>query len=268
MSATDVQALLGELSQWAGTRGGASGTYSYGPDSEHQADLWLPDGAGPHPVAVLLHGGFWRARFTRAIMAALATDLSDRGWAVWNLEYRRVGSGGGAATTPADVRRAIEFLADLEQPLDVHRLLVIGHSAGGQLALCAASAPGVARIVSLAGVCDLVSAADQGIGDNAAVQFIGATPAQRPDEYALADPLQRLPTGVDVLLVHGDADDRVPLQLSRDYATAARAAGDSCELLELPGVDHFAVIDPRSDAWSTIADRLPPARTMTDVALR
>ncbi len=256
MPATDVQALLAELSQWGADRGAVARTYSYGPAPEHEADLRLPAGGGPHPVAVLLHGGFWRARFTRAIMAALATDLTDRGWATWNVEYRRVGSGGGASATLDDVRRAIEFVGDLDQPLDLARLVVIGHSAGGQLALCAASSPSVAQVVSLAGVCDLVAAAHQAIGDNAAVEFIGATPAQRPGDYALADPRQRLPTGVDVLLVHGDADDRVPVQLSRDYAAAARAAGDTVSLLELPEVDHFALIDPRSTVWPTIAARL------------
>jgi acetyl esterase/lipase len=258
--ATDVQALLAELSQWGVDRGATPQTYSYGPAPEHEADLRLPAGAGPHPVAVLLHGGFWRARYTRAIMAALATDLTARGWATWNVEYRRVGSGGGAAATLDDVRRSIELLGHLDQPLGLARVVLIGHSAGGQLALCAASFAPVARVVSLAGVCDLVAAANQGIGDNATVEFIGATPAQQPRDYALADPRQRLPTGVDVLLVHGDADDRVPVQLSRDYAAAARAAGDSVELLELPGVDHFALIDPRTSSWSTVAGRLasPP----------
>jgi dipeptidyl aminopeptidase/acylaminoacyl peptidase len=208
---------------------------------------------------VLLHGGFWRAAFTRSSLDALATELTGRGWATWNVEYRRVGSGGGASTTLADVRHAIEHLAQLDQPLGLTRLLLVGHSAGGQLALCSASAGGVASVVSLAGVCDMVSAAEQRIGDNATVEFIGATPAERPDEYALADPLQRLPTGADVLLVHGDADDRVPVQLSRDYDAAATAAGDSCELLELAGADHFSIIDPRSTVWPRIASRLPAA---------
>ena len=257
MAATDAQALLAELQAWAKTRGAVTQTHSYGPRPEHEADLLLPAGDGPHRVAVLLHGGFWRARFKRSLMDALAIDLVQRGWATWNVEYRRGGSGGGASETNDDVRAAIGALAGLGQPLDPSRLLVIGHSAGGQLGLCAASIPAVASVVSLAGVCDLVSAFNDGIGDNAVFEFIGASPAQRPDEYAIADPMQRLPTATEVLLVHGDADDRVPVQLSRDYAVAARAVGDSCELLELPGVDHFAIIDPRSDAWSEIAERLP-----------
>lgn len=280
MAATDVHALLAELEEWAAAQGAVTQTHSYGPGPEHEADLLLPGGVGPdrvapggegphpaaprhegpHPVAVLLHGGFWRAPFKRPIMAALAIDLARRGWATWNVEYRRGGSGGGAVETLNDVGAAIDAIRELDEPLDAEHLLLIGHSAGGQLALCAASDPAVTAVVSLAGVCDLVAAADEAIGNDAAVEFIGARPAQRPDAYAVADPMQRLPTGVDVLLAHGDADDRVPIHLSRDYAAAARAAGDSCELLELPGNDHFAVIDPRSDAWAQIASRLPSRR--------
>jgi acetyl esterase/lipase len=257
VAATDAQALLAELQAWADARGAVTRVHRYGPGPEHEADLLLPAGDRPHSVAMLLHGGFWRAPFKRSIMSALAIDLAGRGWATWNVEYRRGGSGGGESETLDDVRAAIDALANIDATVDATRVLVLGHSAGGQLALCAASLPAVTTVVSLAGVCDLVSAADEGIGDDAVVEFIGATPAQRPDAYALADPMQRLPTGAEVLLAHGDADDRVPVHLSRDYAAAARAAGDSVELLELPGVDHFAVIDPRSSAWSEIARRLP-----------
>lgn len=260
VSATDARARLAELQEWATSQGAVTQTYGYGPGPEHEADLLLPAGDGPHRVAVLLHGGFWRGRFTRSLMHALAVDLSRRGWASWNVEYRRGGSGGGAVETIDDVRAAIDALEDLVargQPLDLARLLVIGHSAGGQLALCAASTSAVSSVVSLAGVCDLVSAFNDGIGDNAVDEFVGASPEQQPEAYAVADPMQRLPTGTEVLLVHGDADDRVPVQLSRQYAVAARAAGDRCELLELAGVDHLAIIDPRSSAWSEVAERLP-----------
>src|SRR5690349_11019596 len=133
-------------------------THAYGPDPEQVADLLLPAGEGPHPVAVLLHGGFWRARFTRSTMAALAVDLADRGWATWNVEYRRVDNGGGVPETLDDVRTAIAKLADLREPLRTAGVVIIGHSAGGQLGLCVADARAVAAVVSLAGVCDLAGA--------------------------------------------------------------------------------------------------------------
>ncbi len=256
LASRDLQGLLAELSDWTAAKGRDPRTHRYGSGPEHAADLWMPDGGGPHRVAVLLHGGFWRAGFTRSTMAALAVDLADRGWASWNVEYRRVGSGGGAAETLDDVRAALEALGSVEAPLDRTRLLVIGHSAGGQLALCVAGMPGVAAVVSLAGVCDLESAARERIGDSAALEFIGGTPEERPEAYALADPLGLLPTGADVLLVHGDVDDRVPVEQSRGYARAAQAAGDRCQLLELADVDHFAVIDPRTQAWVTVAEHL------------
>jgi acetyl esterase/lipase len=194
-------------------------------------------------------------------MAALAADLAARGWATWNVEYRRVGSGGGVPETLHDVHAAIRALplvsAPLELELELERILVIGHSAGGQLGLCAADEPSVAAVVSLAGVCDLGSAAVQQLGEDATLAFMGAMPAERPDAYALADPLGLVPSGVAVLLVHGDADVRVPVSQSRRYAERARAAGDRCELLELAGVDHFALIDPRTPAWASVAARLP-----------
>jgi acetyl esterase/lipase len=251
---TDAKARLAELQQWAATQGRPGLPIAYGDDSEQLAELRLPAGDGPHPVAVLLHGGFWRAAFTRSVMDGLAVDLTGRGWATWNVEYRRVGCGGGVPETLEDVRTAISALAAVDiPPIRPTELLVIGHSAGGQLALCAAALPAVTAVVSLAGVCDLRTAARDAIGDGAAVAFCGGTPLQRPDAYALADPLTQLPSAARVLLVHGDADDRVPIEQSRAYR---RAAGPECELLELPGVDHFDLIDPRSDAWARITERI------------
>jgi dipeptidyl aminopeptidase/acylaminoacyl peptidase len=155
------------------------------------------------------------------------------------------------------VRAAIEALTRIAgAPIATQRVLVIGHSAGGQLGLCVAGMPAVAAVLSLAGVCDLAAAARGRIGEAAALEFMGGTPEEQPEAYAAADPLRLLPTGTASLLVHGDADDRVPIEQSRTYARAARAAGDPCELLELPGVDHFAVIDPRTQAWATIAEQL------------
>jgi acetyl esterase/lipase len=257
----DLQALLGELTDLAAAAGVQPRTHAYGSDPEQVADLLLPATEGPHPVAVLLHGGFWRARFDRSLMAALAVDLADRGWATWNVEYRRVGNGGGVPETLDDVRAAIAAIADLKEPLQDGRVVIVGHSAGGQLGLCVADEPAVTAVVSLAGVCDLASAFADALGESATDAFMGGAPDERPTEYALADPLRHVPAPARVLLIHGDADPRVPVAQSRRYAQAAAAAGDDrCELVELAGVDHFALIDPRTEAWATTAARLETMR--------
>ena len=234
--------------------------------------MWRPAGDGPWPVVALLHGGFWRARRTLELMWPLAADLAGQGLAAWNLEYRRVGQpGGGWPGTCEDVAAGLDHLAGLagRAPLDLDRLVVAGHSAGGHLALWSAAraglppgAPGAAPqvtpwlAVSLAGVCDLHAGAADGIGEDAVAGFLGATPDQDPERYRLASPRARLPLGVRQLLVHGDADSRVPVEQSRAYAAAAAAAGDPVELVELAGVDHMAVIDPASPAWAEVTHRL------------
>jgi acetyl esterase/lipase len=247
---------------------------AYGPGADRFGELWRPGREGPWPVVALLHGGFWRAPRTLELMRPLAADLAGRGFAAWNLEYRRVGQpGGGWPGTLQDVAAGLDHLAGLaaREPLDLDRLVVAGHSAGGHLALWSAArprlptgAPGAGPrvvprlVVSLAGVCDLHAGAAEAIGEGAVAEFLGAAPDQAPDRYRLASPLARLPLGARQLLVHGDADPRVPVSQSRAYAAAAAAAGDPVELVELPGVDHMAVIDPASPAWAEVARRLSP----------
>jgi acetyl esterase/lipase len=244
----------------------------YGPGADRFGELWRPGGAGPWPVVALLHGGFWRAQRTLELLRPLAADLAGRGFAAWNLEFRRVGQpGGGWPGTVEDVAAGLDHLAGLaaREPLDLERLVVAGHSAGGHLALWSAARPGLPAgapgagpqvaprlVMSLAGVCDLHAGAAEGIGEGAVAEFLGATPDQAPGRYRLASPLARLPLGVAQLLVHGDADARVPVAQSRAYAAAAAAAGDPVELVELPGVDHMAVIDPASPAWAEVTRRL------------
>lgn len=245
---------------------------AYGPAADQFGVLEVPEGAGDEsPVAVVLHGGFWRSHRTVDMTAPLAADLAARGFAVWNLEYGRVGGRGGWPTTLTDVAAGIDVLADLAgtRGLGLQRLLVVGHSAGGHLALWSAArrslpagAPGAdprvlpTAVVSLAGVVDLAAAARDDLGDGAAAGFLGGSPEDVPERYELASPAQRLPLGVPQLLVHGDADEHVPIDHSRTYRDAALAAGDDVSLLELPGVDHLAVIDPASAAWAEIAPRL------------
>jgi acetyl esterase/lipase len=233
-------------------------SHRYGSDPDQVAELLLPRGDGPFPVAVLLHGGFWRAPYTRALMDGMAVALADRGWASWNVEYRR-GAGRGL-TALQDVETAIAALPRSGSPLDLERLVLVGHSAGGHLALCAARAAQASLVVSLAGVCDLSTAAAEHLGNDAVCEFIGATPAEAPGESAQLDPIASLPSSARVLLVHGDVDDRVPISQSRRYLEAARGAGDDCELLELPGVDHLVLIDPRTPAFDAWVSRLGDGR--------
>jgi acetyl esterase/lipase len=245
---------------------------AYGPGPEQWGELLLPFGDGrAAPVAVLVHGGFWRARYTLDLMRPLAADLARRGWAAWNLEYRRAGQpGGGWPGTAGDVAAGVDALTGLAEghDLDLDRVVLIGHSAGGQLALWTAGrtdAPvRIRAAVSLAGVTDLVTGADEGIGDGAVGEFLGAMPDEAPVRYAAASPIARLPLPGAALLVHGEADDTVPVAQSRAYAAAASAAGGRVTLIEPPGAGHMDVIDPAGPAWAATLrslGELVPKRT-------
>jgi acetyl esterase/lipase len=204
-----------------------------------------------------LHGGFWRAPYLRNNTSAVAAALTRAGWASANVEYRRLGPGGYAATL-ADVAAARRCLDRVDAPLDLSRTMAIGHSAGGHLALWLAATGGVGRLVALAGVCDLEHAARAGLGRDAVQEFLGGTSRDVPDAYEAADPARRLPLGVAQLLAHGTADDQVPFDHAERYAERARAAGDDCVLLALDDVDHFDVIDPRTAAWEAIGEAVRP----------
>jgi acetyl esterase/lipase len=247
---------------------------SYGDDAQQFADLYLPGGAGPHPVGLLIHGGFWRAPYTLRLMTGLAEDLAQRGIAAWNIEYRRVGNaGGGWPGTLQDAAAATDYLATLgeEYPLDLQRVVTIGHSAGGHLALWLAArsrlpqnspfasshAPLTLKgAISLAGAIDLEEVWKLHLGQDAALALLGGSPHDFPERYTTASPAALLPLGIPQVLVHGTNDDRVPLQVSQNYAHKATEAGDTVTLIELPAVDHFEVIDPHSAAWSRTRDEL------------
>jgi acetyl esterase/lipase len=241
----------------------------YGAHPDQVANLHLPAGDPPWPAVVLLHGGFWRVGWDRTLMTPLAHDLASRGVVAWNVEYRRVGQeGGGWPGTLLDVAAAIDALADQEE-VDAEQVVALGHSAGGHLALWAGArgrlaigAPGahprvrVRAAVSLAGVADLAAGAREGLGAGACEDLVGGAPGAVPERYAVASPAALLPLGVPQLLVHGGLDDSVPPAQSRDHVAAARAAGDTAELVELSSADHFDVVDVAHEAWAAVVARL------------
>jgi acetyl esterase/lipase len=204
-------------------------------------------------VAVAIHGGYWRARYTKRLEKLVAVDLTRRGMAVWNIEYRRVGFGGGWPATFDDVGAAVDHLAKLGDPrLDLDRVTVFGHSAGGQLALFATGRRDSA--VRITGVCAQAAVADMASAGDAARAVMGGGPDEVPEHYARADPMQLVPLGVPILLVHGADDETVPVKRSRRFAEAARAAGDDVTLIEPNPGGHRAHVDPRSKAWGLAAD--------------
>ena len=237
--------------------------YAYGEDPSQYADLYRPQGRARPGTLVALHGGFWRAAVGADHLAGVAADLAVRGWTVWNVEYRRVGNGGGATATLADVAAAIEHLGRVPD-VDTGWVVAVGHSAGGHLAAWSAgrrelaaagrwSAPtvDVHAVVSLAGVLDLAAAAREGIGSGAAVEFLGGAPEERPELYSLADPLTRIPLPAVVRCVHARADTRVPFAQSETYVARARMASMDAALVEAVG-DHFSVADPGSSDWPAV----------------
>lgn len=187
---------------------------------------------------MLLHGGFWREAYDRHLMDDLCEDLAAAGWAAWNVEYRRLGAGGGWPATFDDMTAALDLVGS--------PAVTIGHSAGGHLALWAAGHPNVTRAVAQAGVVDLEEAIRLGLSRGAAGELLG------DGDLAVCSPAARVPLGVPQLLVHGTRDAIVPASMSEAYAERARAAGDTVETAILRRVGHFEHLDPRSTAWAAV----------------
>ncbi len=234
-------------------------TVAYGAAGSQFGELSLPAGrASVAPIVVLIHGGFWSASFGLDLMRPLAIDLASRGYAVWNIEYRRLGEeGGGYPGTLHDVAAAIDELAALanDHPLDLGRVALVGHSAGGHLALWAAGRPNqlvtAAVAIGQGPVVDLVAGARAGLGGGAVTALLGGTPDDQPERYVVATPTTA--TETTLVVVRGSDDSVVPARF-----TLPAEGADDIEVIDIAGDDHFDLIDPASSSWAAVINRLAP----------
>ncbi len=250
----------------------ATARIPYGDDPLQFGDLRLPPGAGPHPVAVVIHGGCWRSQYNIDHIGAFSDALTRSGVATWAIEYRRVGNpGGGWPGTFLDVGAAVDHLRSVakEHPIDLERVIAVGHSAGGHLVLWLGARGKLTDatirgndplplkgIVSLAGVDNLRRALEEGVCDDQAAKLVGGTPDEVPERYAQGSPIELLPIGVPQHLINGARDPIVPDAFGRDYAAAARFSGDAAKLTILPDAGHFELIVPTADEWASVRDAI------------
>ena len=249
----------------------ADRTLAYGPAPQQVAELRLPKGRGPHPVVIVVHGGCWQAPWGFDHVRSLARALTAEGWATWSLEYRRIGDGGGGwPGTLEDVARGADHLREAakDHPLALDRVVALGHSAGGQLALWLAARPHLPLgsplrvvnplrlrgVVSLAGVTDLGAGATDGICGDAIPRLLGGPPLDHADRLGQASPIELVPLGVPVRLVCGARDAVVPIGQARAYEAAAKGAGDTVAVEVVAGAGHFELVDPSSSAWPAVRD--------------
>ena len=247
---------------------------AYGSDSSQYGELRVPPGPGPHPVAILIHGGCFKAMYANMReLGAVGDTLAAEGIASWNIEYRRLGEpGAGWPGTYLDVGRAVDHLRMLAPAhrLDLARVVLVGHSAGGHLAMWAASrgrlAPEsdlylrdplpVRGVIDLAGPVDMaadVPGYQAGCGDSVIVQLLGGRPAEVPRHFADASASSRLSLGVPQVLVFGEHEGFVARGVAERYVAAARNAGDTIRLLFLPGMGHFELAMPTTPAWGPVS---------------
>lgn len=251
----------------------AAGTrITYGPDSLQFGDLRLPAGKGPFPVVIVVHGGCWLSHYNLEYMSHISAALTEAGYATWNLEFRRVGDvGGGWPGTFLDVARGTDYVRELAKkyPINQKQVVIMGHSAGGHLALWLAGRKSlspkselysrkplkVKGVVSLAGITDLETyAADKGSCNEAVPKLLGGMPTEIPARYAQASPMGLLPLKVPQRLVQGALDPIVPVTQAENYTSLAKSKGDDTEVILLPNAGHFDLVAPQSTAWDKVVE--------------
>lgn len=241
----------------------------YGDDSLQFGDLRLPKSRGPHPVAIIIHGGCWYSEYDLSHISSFAAALTRLGIATWTIEYRRVGNpGGGWPGTFTDVARGADHLRVLARSyaLDIKRVIAIGHSAGGQLALWLAARKQLPQssllrashplklsgVISLAGITDMRQFGSR-CGD-AVRRVLGGPLEEFPYRYDETSPIEMLPLGVRQRLIHGSLDKIVPPELGAKYAAAAKKRGENIRLTTLERAGHFELIAPNSSAWPAVEE--------------
>lgn len=255
----------------------ATKRFYYGKEKMQFADLRLPTGSGPFPVVILIHGGCWLSKADQLsinlkLMSPLATSLTKEGIATWNVEYRSVDQqGGGWPGTYEDVSNAIHYLPLIayRYHLNLKKIIVLGHSTGGQLALWSVAQAKLPKssilyskenlsfsgVISLAGPGSLTAFYPlQGCvcGQKVITQMMHGSPFEKPALYRQASPIELLPLGVKQILITGTEDFSVPPILGQEYVAAAKKAGDKAQFIEIKGGGHFELIDPNSNAWPVV----------------
>jgi acetyl esterase/lipase len=254
--------------------------YQYGDDPSQWGELFLPETPGTRGVVVVIHGGYWRSQYGAELGEPLARDLAMHGMPAWNLEYRRAGNGGGWPNTFEDILAGIDKLRDIAgiHGLGLEKVVALGHSAGGHLAVWAAGrsrlgqlgaadpdrqlrrknddgAVHLTGVVSQAGLLNLAAAEKLNLSNGAVSNLLGGSSEKYPKRHKYVDPMSAIPLTVPVYAVHGSDDDDVPVSQSTSYAGAAKAAGAPIQLLNVPG-DHFSLIDPKAPAYRKCRDLL------------
>ena len=273
LAATAAAAPISYRDLLARPRAKPTAIVTYGAAAHQFGELWLPAGRGPFRTVVLIHGGCWLAELPGTeLMAYMAADLQARGYAVWSIDYRRIGeAGGGYAGTFQDTAAAIDKLRTLAPAhrLDLSHLVAIGHSAGGHLALWAAArrkivkeSPigavdplAIAGVVSLAGIADLEAYRADGpaaCGGPETIDALDGATVRGGDPFLDTSPAALLPLGVPQAVISGALDPIVPAKFGLDYAMAAAASGDKVREMAIQDAGHFELIDPSSAAWAKI----------------